>query len=294
VSVSDKATVMRGVSVSGQTETLGWLFSLEADAIGDYFGFDISGDALIGLGRTDVPVIVLPMRYQALLGYDVGDPITFDLSPDMPGVTMTIGGFFEKEIGDTAFTNIRLIPSLSPYPDNAILVNASGDRQALKDTLIDAYAPSLVVVLDFEEAFQEKADEIISVLAYVTLVLAVMISCFALSVVIHAMLLAQALQGPTARMRVLGMTDRRIVFLSLIRTALVASVSIVVSGVATFFLMNRVTALVIHFNDYEKVAFDFARLIGSVPLALVIFVPGLLVEILVTRSDRSTDVIRLT
>jgi hypothetical protein len=256
IDISKKAMVLNHISISGQLETLSWMYAIEDHAINQFFDFGIPDDLIAELDQDERLVILLPMRYKALLGYDVGDVITFDLAPKSQSVPMTIVGFFAKEIGDTAFTNLRLFDTFDDLSDNAILINAKDDREELKDSLIDDYAPSLVVVLDFEDAFEAKQIEISQALGYVTLILGVMIGCFVLAVVVHTILLFEASKQNISRLMVLGVSKSKAQRLVILEKSVFLFLIFLISGIILILLIGLVSPLVIYFNDYELVVFS--------------------------------------
>ncbi len=294
IDISKKAMVLNNVTLSGRVETLSWMYAIEDNAIDQFFDFDISDDLINALEQDERLVILLPMRYRDLLGYDLGDVILFDLTPRSQSVEMTIVGFFAKEIGDTAFTNLRLFDSFDDLSDNAILINAKDDCDQLKDALIDTYAPSLVYVLDFEDAFEAKQTEISQALSYVTLVLGVMIGCFVLAVVVHTILLFEASKQNISRLMVLGVSKGKAQGLVILEKAVFLVLIFIISGVALVLLVGLVSPLVIYFNDYELMQFSNIAFVRGMLIALPVYAISVVVFLGMLGRTHPSDVLRIS
>lgn len=270
-------------------ESLSMLVSLEPNRIDDYFTFDISSEIRERLQDNEDLSIVLPERFRQLNGLSTGDVVTLELTPEFDDEHFLIVGFFDKEIGNLAFTNIHLFGAYAEVHDNAIFVNATPDA---RDTIIDAYSKNLIYVIDYRDVVSAKLTEMTRTLEYIMLVLIMMIACFVLAIIVHSLLLLDRMKAIHARFIVLGTSRRDLTLILLKGHAIVLLMSIVSATLSAYLIGIRLPDLMLVFNEYEAIVVTPHSLTKGILISVCVLVPTYALYVSIARRTRPMDVLK--
>lgn len=263
-----KAGLFQEVKIANENQTIRELISIDSKDIQNYFDTNISDDALRDLNKVTTLHIILPDRYSYLYDYHIGDEIEIYVNGRYKEQTFIIAGFFEKQLGDLAFTNLHHVYDEGDIY-NVFLVNASGQTQTLKDILLDTYSQELISVIDVKEEMIPLIFEMRRVTTYITFILAIIILCFLIALMNHSILLYHDLKEVYARMFVLGV-NKKMMTQSLIKVFLLIFIVLwVISTMGYVFVANEMAELAILFGEYEPIRVSMKPIwLGGVLLIL--------------------------
>lgn len=272
VASADKVGLYQNVLVVNQPWDIHTLVSLDAGRISDYYSFEIDDQALALLHRNDVKSIVLSERFNVLHGYQTGDDIVLYISPLFPEESFQIAGFFHQElVGTTAFVNLHLFAEYQSISNNAILVNAAGDRTALREDLINQFSQHLVVVVDIQTLVNDWIVVLTSGGYYILFILGTMNVFFMIAIAVHALLLFEQMKDSYARFFVLGLNKRSVLRLLVIEQAVLFVVLLLSTWLGYVLLASRFDLLLLFFGEYESVAITGRSLWMGSLTALFVF-----------------------
>ncbi|MFH0767312.1 MAG: hypothetical protein ABII85_04035 [Bacillota bacterium] len=273
-------------------QNLSILISVDANKITDYFNFAISTEAQSNLERNQILTILLPDRFNLLYDMQIGDEIRLNINPVHPDESFEIGGFFQKEVGDMAFTNLHLLLAYDDIGYNTLFVNATADKEQLKDELINLYSKNMVYVIDFQSIADVRIKEMRTTTDYMTIVLSAIIGCFVLAIFNHSILLLGQMKDTYARLFVLGFSKQKMV-LTLVKENLLMFVILITASMLGFILLSKqMSSLVLVFGEYEPIQLSIRSLwLGSILILLVFLITKIVYLWGVTRIKPS-DVIK--
>lgn len=277
------------IALTDIDENLGMVVSVDPDQIDEYFTFDISFESRSKLKSTDTLSIVLPERFRQLNGLSIGDVVTLELTPRFDEERFVVVGFFEKEIGNLAFTNIHAFDRYADIHDNAIFLNGT---EKARDTLIDTYSKNLIYVIDYREVVSDKLTEMTRTLEYIMMILIMMITCFILAIIVHSLLLLEEMKAIHARFIVLGTSKTALSSILLKGHVIVLLVGLVASTLSAYLIGIRLPDLMLVFNEYEAIAVTPASLLKGALIATVVLIPTYMLYILAARKTRPIDVLK--
>jgi hypothetical protein len=250
-----KAGLYQQVRTIDENQSIRELISIDPIHISTYFRTNIDEDALRQLNKVTKLYIILPDRYMFLYDYDVGDSIDIYVNGRYKEQTFEIAGFFEKQLGDLAFTNLHHIYGEENIY-NILLVNATNDKTILKSDLLNEYHQDLIKVIDVDEQIAPLLFEMKKVTNYITFILAIIIFCFIIALMNHSVLLYHDMKDVYARMIVLGTTQKDLkhalyqVFIS------IGIVLLALSLLGYTLISFEMSELAIVFGEFEPMRFS--------------------------------------
>ncbi|PKK96647.1 MAG: hypothetical protein CVV58_05300 [Tenericutes bacterium HGW-Tenericutes-3] len=248
------------------------LISMDALKIDDFFNFDIDQDSLVSLQSTEQLSILLPERFTQLYQMEPGDHIRLVINPEHPDVSFVIGGFYQKEIGDMAFTNLHLFPEFDSISQNSLFVNATADKETLKNELINLYSKNMVYILDYQDIVDAKEKEMRTTTDYLTIILSTIIGCFVLSIFNHSILLLGQMKDTYARLFVLGFSKKRMIVVLIKEAMLVFSILLFSSMLSFILLSSQLTPLILISGEYEHMQLSIKSLSIGTLIIFVVFI----------------------
>ncbi|MBN2300771.1 MAG: hypothetical protein JXC31_06275 [Acholeplasmataceae bacterium] len=267
---AEKVGFIKDIDFVDFEQNLGSLVSMDAQSISNYFNFQISVESLENLSNNQKLVILLPERFHMLFDMQVGQLVNLNISPAHPNETFEIGGFFEKQIGDIAISNLHLFPNYNDINQNSIFVNAKNDRLLLKNELINTYSKNMVYVLDYDLIVDAKLSEMRTTTDYMTIILSTIIGCFILSIFNHSFLLLGQMKDTYARLYVLGFSKQKMKIM-LINESLTMLLILLVSSITSFILLtDQLSALILISGEYENMRLSMKSLyLGTLIIFLI-------------------------
>jgi hypothetical protein len=269
VGTVDQAVIYENILIPDYGDSILMTVSMNSNVIDRYFNIDLTEDSLSAL-EMDVPVIILPLRYQMLYGLQSGDTIMLNIHPLFPNVEMVIGGFFEKYIANLAFTNIHAIDAFTGTGIQSIFVNGQNETDNLYQMLIESYSQNLVYVLDYQQLVESNVLRMERATLYMTVILGAIILCFVLSIINHSLLLLSQMRKNDARMSILGLSRTRMIKL-MIRESLWLFFVLLIGTLISFILFSmELTELILWSGEYENIQTSGPTiLVGSILIALL-------------------------
>ncbi len=272
--VEDAAKVgyLQNIEFADFQQNLNSVVSMDPQLITDYFNLDLNDSSISKLENSDQSIIILPERFRLLYDMKIGDQVDLILSPIHALETFEIGGFYNKEIGDMAFTNLHLFSIYDDISQNTIFVNASLDKTALQNELVNLYSKNMVYVLDFQTIVDARLNQMRTATDYLTIILSAIIGCFILSIFNHSILLLGQMKDSYARLYVLGFSKQKMM-VSLIKESIAMFIILSVSSVITFVLLSKqLSTLVLLSGEYEPIQFAIQPMFIGLLLIFVVFV----------------------
>ncbi len=266
---SIKVGLYTEVFVVEQNQTISQLISIDQDQISTFFNLDINQEDLNDLDDESRLKILLPDRYYKLYGLEIGDQIDIYVNPTYKTQSFYISGFFEKQLGDLAFTNMhKVLSGQSPY--QAIILNSNIDKNTLRDELLDLFSDQMIRITDVNQSMDRLIYEMERVAVYITVILSLIIGCFVIAMINHAHLLFVQVKSNYARLYVIGYSKKRMV-LTLIKEGLITLIVFyVAASIGYIVIASYFSDLSILFGEYEPVKFSAVPLLyGAVIITLV-------------------------
>jgi hypothetical protein len=280
-----KAGLFQEVKIANENQTIKQLISMNSEDIQKFFHTNISDDALRDLNKVTTLYVILPDRYTYLYDYHLGDEIEIYVNGEYKEQTFIIAGFFEKQLGDLAFTNLHHIYDEGDIY-NVFLVNASGQKNTLKDILLDAYSQELISIFDVEDEMAPLIFEMRRVTTYITFILAIIIICFLVALMNHSILLYHDLKEIYARMFVLGI-DKKMMTKSLIKVFVTIFLVLwLISTIGYVLIAVKMSDLAILFGEYEPIRLSIKPIwLGGILLILTFSINQLFYILKVNQVD---------
>ncbi|MCF7930555.1 MAG: hypothetical protein K9L02_03485 [Acholeplasmataceae bacterium] len=266
-----KVGYLQNIEFATFQQNLNSLVSIESELIGDYFNLELDETSLTNL-ESLIPTIILPQRFRLLYDMNIGDQVYLILSPAHGLETFEIGGFYEKEIGDMAFTNLHLFPIYDDISQNTIFVNAKDGKVALQNELINLYSKNMVYVLDFQTIVDTRINQMRTATDYLTIILSTIIGCFILSIFNHSILLLGQMKDSYARLFVLGFSKQKMTIL-LIKESIIMLIILTLSSILAFILLSeQLSSLILLSGEYEDIHLALLPLLLGTLLIVIVFV----------------------
>ena len=287
-----KVGYMQNIGFGNFQQNLNSVISMDPQLINDYFNLDLTEESLVNLESPDRIIVILPERFRILYDMEIGDQVYLILSPVHSLETFEIGGFYNKEIGDMAFTNLHLFPIYDDISQNTLFVNASTDKTALQNELINLYSKNMVYVLDFQTIVDTKLNQMRTSTDYLTIILSAIIGCFVLSIFNHSILLLGQMKDTYARFFVLGFSKQKLMQ-TLIKESLMMFVILIISSLlGFFFLSSQLSSLILISGEYEPIQLSIKSLwFGSV-LILIVFLVTKIIYLWGVTQIKPSDVVK--
>jgi putative ABC transport system permease protein len=256
----------QNIDLFDQELTIDALLGLNANDISLFFGYDINDSFIEALNDNEKLVMILPYRFQDLHGYELGEQIELNINEQI--LSFEIIGFFDKEIGSKAFTNLHLFLEQYSLVPNAILVNANHQKDELYNTLITMFSQYLVFTIDFQHELDEQISIIENANNYLIYVNLLMILFFLIAVIIHTMLLFDQMKEIYAKFIMLGISQKQMLLL-LFKENIYIFVIVFVSSLFGFLnFYEQIPKLVLAFSEFEKIHFSMRTFSHSIIVSL--------------------------
>lgn len=257
------------VYVTDYEQTIGQLISMDQTQIKYFFNLDIEQSVLDDFIEDPDLKIILPDRYQKLYDLKIGDQIYIDVNPTYGEKSFEISGFFEKQLGDLAFTNMHFV-----FDDEdvyqSILVNAKDDKVLLREELLDLYSDQMIRIFDVNYTLANILLEMRRVTVYITFILSLIIGCFIIAMMNHAHLLFIQVKSNYTRLFVIGYSKKKMIVTLIKEGIILLCIFFMTSTVAFIAIAHNFAELGILFGEYEPIKFSgLPILYGSIIITIV-------------------------
>jgi len=292
--VDDVAKVgyLKSINFVDFEQNISSVISIDSQDLSDYFNFDLSSESLENLSNTQKLVILLPERFQMLYAMQIGEIIHLNISPLHPHESFEIGGFFKKEIGDMALVNLHLFPIYDDVSQNAIFVNASANKETLKNELINLYSKNMVYILDFQLVVDSKISELQTVTDYMIIILSTIIGCFILSIFNHSILLLEQMKDSYARLYVLGFSKRKMLAMLTKESALLFFILMITSIFSFILLSGVLSQLILISGEYENIQLSLKSVLLGSFIILLVFIATKIIYLWGVLRIKPSDVVK--
>ncbi|BCR36624.1 ABC transporter permease family protein [Mariniplasma anaerobium] len=266
---AERIGLFDSVYVTRYEQTIGQLISINHTQIKYFFNLEIELSALDNFIEDPDLKIILPDRYEKLYDLEIGDQILIYVNPTYEELSFEISGFFEKQLGDLAFTNMHFV-----YDDEdvyqSILVNASNDKTLLREQLLDLYSDQMIRILDVNQTLTNILFEMRRVTVYITFILSLIIGCFIIAMMNHAHLLFIQVKSNYIRLFVIGYSKKKMIITLIKEGILLLCVFFITSTIGYIAVASNFADLGVLFGEYEPIKFSVTPILyGSIIITLV-------------------------
>lgn len=262
-------SVFNGVYASDYENRITLLVSMDYEEINTYFNLDIHSPLGSDFNKNERLNILLPERYQKIYHLNAGDKINIYVNPKYGNQDFHISGFFAKESGNLAFTNILDVHAEASH--NTIFVNAFGDREVLRNQLLDLYSPKMVAVIDVIAEMAPIITEMEKVAIYLIFILSIIIACFIISLINHSQLLYNQLKVNFARLFVIGYSKKRMAINLIKEGFILFFIFYVIVSIGYVAILPKLTDFGLLFGEYEPLKFNFYPMFSGAFIMFIIF-----------------------
>ena len=263
--------------------------SVDRDDFGDFYGYD--------LGETDpiyenhsCPYILFPENYKLVYGFEEGDIIKLNLEPRLSDVSFVIGGFFNTDFDQFAYTNLTdKIEELS-LEYNSLMIN-SEDSEAALNQLIRNYSKDMYYFVDAQAEIELQLDRADSILSLFTVLIIFVISSFLLVVSNNTVLKYYSLKNDYAKVKILGIENRQIIN-NLFKEIIVLFLCLILVGTLEIILLSNFLKYLLLFFDYYKnlTANIYAVIISYFAIFFVLLVSYLFYFLKIRKLEVSKEI----
>jgi len=289
----DKAGLFTNIPIQSINQNINFMIAIDSTRINTYFQIDISEDILSTLETTEYLVIILPLRYHLIYNIEVNQVITLDINSTYQNQDFVVGGFFEKQLGNLAFTNIHQVAGYEDIAYNTILVNASSDRLILRDQLLDLYSKNMVYVYDFQEEVQKLTSDMLRATQYLTLIISIIIFCFVLAILNHSSLLLDQMRESYSRLYVLGYSHQKMTNMLIIESLIIFIIVLISSTISYIFIALQLNRFILIFGEYENIILTYNSISLGIVFVFIIYFVIKLIYIYQVRKTNSSDVLKV-
>lgn len=280
------------VPIVNHKDALREVVSINPNEISFYFNVNIPENVLNTLYE-DYPIIILPVRYQKLYQMNSGDTIVLSMNADHPHISFVIGGFYEKQLSNLAFTNISNIYTDTSLKQNAILVNSTGNTEVLKNELLDAYSNQFIYIIDYQHAVSKLSYDMIRATEYLNGIIIVILFCFVLSIINHSSLLLSQMKTVYSKLYVLGYTYKKMFLLQFYEGVVFVFILLLTTLTTYLMIGTQLIDFIVFFGEYEPVQVTTSSIIWGSILVLSLFISTRLIYVYRTKKVEIQDVLKV-
>ncbi len=151
-----------------------------------------------------------------------------------------------------------------------ILVNASQDKDLLREELLDLYSDQMIRIFDVNQTLINILFEMRRVTVYITFILSLIIGCFIIAMMNHAHLLFLRVKADYARLFVIGYSKKKMIVTLIQEGMITLSIYILASALGFIVIAHHFSELGLLFGEYEPIKFNSLPILyGSIIIILV-------------------------
>ena len=258
VGIVSKVGLFQDVTINELDDAIHDFVSMDSSHISYYFNLDISEEALSRL-NSDYPVILLPNSYRYLHLMKIGDSISINMGSYGQEIHFIIGGFFEKQLNNLAFSNLSFVDEEN-FGVNSLFVNAKEDKLELNDLLLDLYSSKLIYIIDYNYFVARLVNDMQQITSYLNTIIFVILFCFVLSIVNHSYLLFNQMKSVYSRLFVLGYSIRKMQTYHAFESLIILLMLLSISSLTYIMIGTKLNQFILFFGSYEPIHFDSSSL----------------------------------
>lgn len=218
----------------------------------NYFDFGLESSIIEEFNNTDRAFIILPLDYQFLYNYKVGDEVSLEITEIFNDESFEIIGFFQSKYEELILTNVSLLNTYESMDYNTIFIN-SNNKNLLKNELINKYSNNLYYIIDFKDFIKDIDIYSRNLRHFLSFISLFFIFCFIFTILNNSILLFESNKNLFARMKIIGCSKKTLAKNIIYQYLLIAFVCIVSSFLVIFIIMNNVKYILLFFNVYQEV-----------------------------------------
>ena len=235
-----------------------------------FFDFEIITSEINEFNNSNYPVVFIPIEYQYLYNFSIGDEITLSLNEAYSEVPFKIIGFFSSNYEDLILTNLFLLEEYSILNYNTYFIN-SNNKNILKNELIDKYSKNLYYIIDFEELINEIDIYSKNLRTFLSFLSLFFVFCFVFTIINNSLLLFESNKNIFARLKILGCSKNNLRKNIILQYLLITFVCIICSSFAVFVIMFNVKYILLFFNVYQEIKLIFSDFIIGYIISSIVF-----------------------
>jgi putative ABC transport system permease protein len=286
-----KATLYENIYFESLNQSIDLTVSIDKNDLTHYFSLDFESLDLSLLDDVSQAVIFLPYDFKYLYRLNIGDYINGSISSEFSDIEFLVGGFFEKKLGNLAFTNLYQMPIYQNTGSKVLFI--SSQSSDLYQTLVHLYSPSFIYVIDYQNIITTQSVFMQRTIQYLNIVMSAIIMCFVFGILNHSILVFDEMKKNYARMHILGLPKRQIQKI-IVEEGFMYFLFLLISTILSFVLLsNHLTDIVLLFGAYELVNYNLRTLILSSFIVFVLFVFIRLIYVFNIQKLTSSSVLRM-
>lgn len=266
--------------------------SSDFDKITHYFNIDINNETLEKVKSLDTYYVILPIKYHYLNKLNIEDKVTLTLNKDYPNLEFTVVGFYESQITEIIFTNLYYLQNNHTIFPNAIILNAY-DKENVKRFLIETYAKEMYYIIDFHELVENDLQLMVNLNSYFTYLILILITSFLITILNNALLEFTNSKNILARLRVLGISIKKLLSL-LISEKVIQFIFTIVSLLA---IINTVKEslpfLLLFYGTYQIFDFTIKSIYIGISISFVTYGVSYLAYFHRVKNTNFVDIIKI-
>jgi ABC-type lipoprotein release transport system permease subunit len=291
VDAVSKVGLFQDVVIHDAKEAIRDLVSIEPESIDSFFNLNMTDETLDSLNQ-NYPVIILPTKYKELYQMKTGETIHLHINTSYSDLSFVIGGFFEKQIGNLAFTNLSFLDEFDDLTMNTLFVNAANDKEALKNVLLDEYSHKLIYIIDYDAFVTDLAEDMVKATDYLNIILVVILLCFVLSIINHSTLLIHQMKSVYAKLYILGYSHKKMILLQVYESIIFFIILIVTTLFSYIMIGLKLDEFILFFGEYEPVQLTISSAITAILISSILFVMTKTYYILQTKNIPIQEVLK--
>lgn len=217
-----------------------------------YFEFGLETSIIEEFNNTDKAFIILPLEYQFLYNYKVGDEVSLEITEIFNDESFEIIGFFQSKYEELMLTNVSLLDIYESMNYNTVFIK-SNNKNLLKNELTNKYSNNLYYIIDFKEFIKDIDIYSRNLRHFLTFISMFFVFCFIFTILNNSILLFESNKNLFARMKIIGCSKKTLTKNIIYQYLLIAFVCVVSSFLVIFVNMNNVKYILLFFNVYQEV-----------------------------------------
>jgi len=244
--------------------------SLDFDDLTYYFNIDLDNKTIEKLTSSDNNYVILPIKYHYLNNLNTDDKVTLEISKDFPNQEYIIAGFYHSPITEIIFTNFYYLQSKHDSLPNAIILTTINKDQ-VKKHLIETYAKEMYYIIAFQDLIEEDIKLMVSLNGYFTYLILILIGCFLITIINNALLEFTNLKNILARLRVLGISLKKLLFTLFTEKLLQYTLTLISLLVILNVLKRSLSYLLLFYSTYLDFTFSIKSIIFGTLLSFIMY-----------------------
>lgn len=288
---AQRVAVFDEIYLNDYQDTIKQLVSIDYKDIETYFNINLENTLQDDFNDLSTYKILLPDRYQKIYDLKIGDLVHIDVNPRYMDQNFYISGFFEKELGDLAFTNMhQMILEDSFY--NAIFVNGEENKDLLKDILFDLYSDKMIAVIDVDQQMSSLLINMEKTTVYITYILSLIILCFIIAMINHKEILFNDLKPNYAKLFVMGYAKKKMIMTLVLEGLIIFLIYDLSAAIGYAAIASKLADFGLLFGEYEPFKYQIHPMFSGSYIVFIVFVLQYMIFIYQVLKIKASEIIK--